>query len=90
MPIISDEWPGLEDFFVPGEEIFVARDANDTLRYLRDLSNKEARAVGAAGRRRVLSHHTAQRRAAELEAYLLQLLNRSVLSPAMSNRVNVT
>jgi spore maturation protein CgeB len=84
VPIISDDWPGLEDFFVPGEEILVAREAGDVLRYLQDLSPERASAIGAAGRQRVLSQHTAQHRAAELEAYLLPLLNRSDLNPAVS------
>lgn len=31
-PIISDTWPGIETFFVPGEEILLAEDSADTLR----------------------------------------------------------
>jgi spore maturation protein CgeB len=73
VPIITDDWPGLEEFFVPGVEIFVARSSHDMLHYLQDITPAQARAVGNAARRRVLAHHTAHHRAAELEGYLRQL-----------------
>lgn len=75
-PIISDVWPGIEDFFVPGKEILLARSAAESLAYLRELPEEERRTVGQAARRRVLTSHTASHRAAELEAYALELLGR--------------
>jgi spore maturation protein CgeB len=69
-PIISDAWPGLDSFFVPDEEILIARSSTEALRYLWELPETERRRLGAAARRRVLSGHTAEHRAAELEAYL--------------------
>ena len=35
VPIISDEWPGLETIFTPGREILVARSTEDALQYAR-------------------------------------------------------
>ncbi|MEW6115312.1 MAG: glycosyltransferase [Nitrospirota bacterium] len=69
-PIISDYWEGLEQFFVPGTEILVSRSAEDTLRYLRELSGEERSRLGARARARVLASHTAAHRAAELEGYV--------------------
>jgi spore maturation protein CgeB len=68
-PIVSDVWPGLDRFFVPDEEILIAREGADTLRYLRDLPERERRAIGARARTRVLAAHTAAHRAGELESY---------------------
>jgi spore maturation protein CgeB len=72
-PIISDAWPGLREFFVPGHELFVASSAAEVLRLLRDLPEDERRAVGQRGRERVLREHTAAHRAEALEHYLHEL-----------------
>jgi len=73
-PIISDYWPGLETVFAVQEEILVSRDAEQTLAYLRDLSDEHRRAVGRRARQRVLSSHTADHRAAEFERHVQQRL----------------
>jgi spore maturation protein CgeB len=72
--IITDAWPGLEDFFVPGEEILVAKTTEDALDYLRVIGPEAARQIGARGRARVLAEHTASHRAAQLETYALELI----------------
>ena len=77
VPVISDEWCGLETFFTPGREILLARGADDVLTTIRDLSDSERRAIGAAARARVLSAHTADHRAAELEGYVAELQARA-------------
>ncbi len=73
-PIVSDYWEGLDTIFELGEEVLIARSAEDTLHYLLELSDSERRAVGERARQRVLSDHTAAHRAAELEGYVLDLL----------------
>ena len=70
VPIISDRWTGLEELFVPGEEILLADTAEEVTGHLRGLSDAEARRIGARARRRVLAEHTAAHRAKALEAYL--------------------
>ncbi len=70
IPIISDYWPGLENFFGPGREILVARSPGESLAYLRDLSETERCAIGRRARARVLANHTARHRACELETYI--------------------
>jgi spore maturation protein CgeB len=70
VPVISDEWPGLEQFFVPGQEILTASSAAEVLRILQDYPEAQRREVGELARKRVLESHSAARRAEELELYL--------------------
>jgi spore maturation protein CgeB len=71
VPIISDAWEGIETFLTPGEEILLARTAEDVLAILQELPEERRRTIGENARRRVLAHHTAAQRARELEGYLL-------------------
>jgi spore maturation protein CgeB len=68
--MISDRWPGIEDFFTPGEEILLPESVDDVVEILRTTSAEHRRAIGAAARRRVLEEHSAERRAAQLEVLL--------------------
>jgi spore maturation protein CgeB len=73
-PIISDSWPGLETIFQPGEEILISRSAEQTLAYLRDIDDDRRWAIAHRARQRVLTSHTADRRAVEFERYVQPLL----------------
>jgi spore maturation protein CgeB len=73
-PIIRDFWVGLDELFVPGKEILIARDANDTLRYVREVPDEERRRIGERARKVVLRKHTSAHRAAELLSYLRELI----------------
>jgi spore maturation protein CgeB len=75
-PIISDFWQGIDAILAPGKEILIARNGDDTLEYLREMSEAERRRIGERARARVLNHHTAAHRALELESYALDLLSR--------------
>jgi spore maturation protein CgeB len=70
VPILSDDWPGLDEIFTPEKEIRIVRDTQDVLRNLRQLSRDEASAIGARARARVLSAHTSEHRARELEQHV--------------------
>lgn len=76
-PIISDSWPGLETLFVPESEILIAGKTAHTLRYLREMGDQERMAIGERARQRVLASHTAAHRAAELEAYIQEVITSS-------------
>jgi len=67
--VLSDNWPGLEEFFDPDTEILVAGSTADVLAAL-ELSDAELSQVAAAARERVLADHTAERRALELVSAL--------------------
>lgn len=67
--LISDEWEGLEQFFTPGDELLVARDADD-VRGALDLPRESIARIAQRARERTLAEHTAAVRAGELEALL--------------------
>ncbi len=67
VPILTDTWDGLDAFFTPGEEILVARTAEDALAAL-DRPDAELRGIARRARERTLAEHTADRRARELVA----------------------
>jgi spore maturation protein CgeB len=68
--IVSDNWPGLETFFVPGEEILLPVGGDDVVRYLTGYDELELRRIGDRAQQRVLAEHTSERRAREFEACL--------------------
>lgn len=75
--IVSDNWPGLDAFFHPGEEILLPTSAGDVVRYLTEYSDGELQQIGERAQERVLAQHTSERRAQEFEACVAE-----VLSPA--------
>lgn len=66
-PIISDRWAGLESVFTPGKEIAVADSSDDVLTLLRRMPAEQRIALGERARCRVLTEHTSDHRAEELE-----------------------
>jgi spore maturation protein CgeB len=68
--LITDEWVGIEMFLEPGREVLVARDGDEVAARLRELTPEQARRIGEAARRRVLSEHTYAHRAAQVESVL--------------------
>jgi spore maturation protein CgeB len=72
--IISDYWPGLEEVLRPGRDILIARSTGESLALLRELPEADRERVGRNARARILSKHTSAERAAELEAYVLEVL----------------
>ncbi len=68
-PIISDWWPGLDQFFKPDHEILVARGKGDVVKYLTQISAGEAGKIGEAARGKLLQYHCARNRAEQLLEY---------------------
>jgi spore maturation protein CgeB len=68
-PVLSDPWPGLEEFFTPGSEILVARTTDESVQAV-GMDDAELLRIGRAARERALTDHTAARRAGELVALL--------------------
>jgi spore maturation protein CgeB len=64
-PLLSDSWPGLEEFFTPGEEILVAHCTADAVAAI-DVSGAELQRIARAARERALAQHTSAHRAAQL------------------------
>jgi spore maturation protein CgeB len=70
VPIISDWWQGLDDFFEPEREILIAGSGEEILFYLREITESERIAIAVRARARILDEHTAGHRVRELESYL--------------------
>ena len=73
VPVVSDWWEGLDAFFTPGEEILVARTAQEVLEHMAATDEDRRAELGAAARARVLAEHTAEHRAVELEEHVAEL-----------------
>ena len=63
--VLSDWWPGIEEFFTPGSEILITSREEETLAAL-DLDPAEIARIARAAHERVLDQHTSDHRAAEL------------------------
>jgi spore maturation protein CgeB len=86
VPIISDRWPGIEEFFVPGREILLANSTADIVRILSRSRPSRRRNIATAARERVLKNHTAEIRAIEFEQYV----GESISPPSSVRRVEAT
>ena len=67
VPILTDDWPGLQEFFEPGREILVARGTDDAMEALA-LPPDALDQIARRARDRTLSEHSAARRASEMVA----------------------
>ena len=65
--ILSDAWPGLDEFLTPGSEVLLPQDASEVERILRELPEAEREAMGRRARERVLAEHTSAHRASQFE-----------------------
>jgi spore maturation protein CgeB len=62
----------LSELFAPGREILLAESTEAVVEILLGVADEERRAIGSRLRERVLAEHSSERRAAQLEAYLLE------------------
>lgn len=69
VPIVSDEWEGLDHFYASGSEILLCSGA-DAIVDAMSLGDHELKRISAAARERTLGEHTAYHRALQLESYL--------------------
>lgn len=69
-PIISDWWEGLDSILRIDEEVLIASNEDDVLRYLHDLTEAERLRIADAARRRILAEHTPTVRVNQLEQYV--------------------
>jgi spore maturation protein CgeB len=74
--LITDAWEGIELFLKPDVEVLVARDGREVAEHVAALTPERARAIGDAGRLRILAEHTYERRGAEVDVILREALAR--------------
>ena len=76
VPLLTDTWEGLDNFFLPGTEILPVCSAEDVFQTL-SLSDKELQSISRAARERTLSAHTGESRVRELETLCEKVLSRT-------------
>jgi spore maturation protein CgeB len=82
--IVSDNWPGLDEFFTPGEEILLPTGADDIIHYITGYDSVELRAIGKGAQARILAEHTNQQRAQQFEAHVQSASSRAELKASVS------
>ncbi len=70
VPVISDDWNGLGDFFPDGDAIIIAHGTDDVVAALEDTSVPERSRIAANAQRIALAGHTGRVRAQELVSAL--------------------
>jgi spore maturation protein CgeB len=65
VPILTDTWAGLDEFFAPGGEILTAGSTEEAMAALA-VPHEELARIARAARERTLEEHTSDRRAEEL------------------------
>ena len=66
--ILSDDWPGLDEFLKPGDEVLLVSDGDPVARILRDMPDADRERMGKRARERILAEHTSEHRAQQFEA----------------------
>ena len=70
--IVSDTWPGIEQFLTPGEEILLPADGYEAAAILRDMPDAQRLQLGRRARERVLAEHTSPSAGAQLKRKFAQ------------------
>ena len=86
-PIISDYWPGLEDFFELEKEILISSSTKEMMVYLNEMPEVDRRALGERARLRVLASHTAEQRVLELESYVDEVMQTTALDTQIAGAI---
>ena len=69
VPIVSDAWEGLDEFYLPGTEILLCESTEQVLQALA-MNAGDLAVMARLARERTLAEHTAAQRALQLEALL--------------------
>ena len=70
--ILSDAWPGLEEFLTPGEEVLLPSSGAEVAWMLSEILDEERVRMGARARERILATHTSEHRAIEFETIVTE------------------
>ena len=78
--IVSDNWPGLDTFFSPGEEILLPTGTDDVVRILREMTCDDLQQIGRRAQQRVLAEHTSRKRAEQFEDFVSEAARGELLA----------
>jgi spore maturation protein CgeB len=65
--LITDAWEGVEAFFEPDQEILVAKNADEVVRHMAELTPERASSIGARALQKVRAQHQYAHRALDFE-----------------------
>ncbi len=68
--LITDRWPGIDQFFAPEQEILIASSAKEIVSQLREFTPTDCKRIGEAMRQRALRDHTYELRIQGVDAIL--------------------
>ncbi len=85
-PLVTDRWEGLETFFVPDDELFVAESAEDVLQIL-NLPDDDLSRLAWRARERTLGEHTGDDRATQMLAYFEEVRHPMMRMPTITSPV---
>jgi len=88
VPIVSDWWEGLDDFFTRDSEILIASSCDDVLAAL-ELEDAQLDRIANAAHERVLAEHTGAQRARQFEE-LMENIHAPEMMASKSNIENQT
>jgi spore maturation protein CgeB len=71
--LLTDAWPGIDEFLEPDVEVLVAEDGADVAKHVAALDPCRAKAVGERALVRVRGQHTYAQRAAQVDAILAEV-----------------
>jgi spore maturation protein CgeB len=75
VPVITDRWAGLDSIFTTGKEIVVVDNPQQVIHVLEELPDDRRRSIAAAARKRLLTSHTPEHRAKQLEEYYQEVIS---------------
>lgn len=75
VPILSDQWSGLETFFEPNRDLYIVSDCHSVLESLYHVSREDRSKLGERARERVLAEHTTRRRTEEFLNYCYEIMD---------------
>ncbi|MDF2095358.1 CgeB family protein [Aquibaculum arenosum] len=79
--VVTDAWPGIEDFLRPDDEVLVVRNGQELLECLNALTSDRAAAIGQAALQRLLRSHTYAQRARQVDELLATLADQAASAP---------
>jgi spore maturation protein CgeB len=82
VPIISDDWDGLDELLPEGQALLIARSSEDVVTALQETNEARRRSIAGEARVRVLAGHTGRARARDLLAQLPPKGRRGDVAPA--------
>jgi spore maturation protein CgeB len=71
--VITSPFPGLEQFFRKNSEVLVAENGKDVVKYMSNVSVKQAKDIGQSAKAHVLAEHTYTHRASEIHELFKEL-----------------